>query len=168
MTSSETFMVLGGAMILSTIALSVNRSLVESSRVRQEAALAAASLAVAEGFLQETAARQFDERVVGLDHALLGLPESLTPPASLGPDSGETDWTHFDDVDDSNGYLADLAPPEAFFPMRVEMRVGYVDSLDLDRWVNWPTLYKRVEVTVTSSFVSAPIRYDEVVSYGRY
>ncbi|MDP8233394.1 MAG: prepilin-type N-terminal cleavage/methylation domain-containing protein [Candidatus Saelkia tenebricola] len=85
-------------------------------------------------------ARSFDEEAE----------DPFTAPGSLGPDTGESIITDYDDVDDFNGYaFTDNDYPN----LSGEVAVYYVE--DPDSFGNWnsvsltSTNYKRIDVNVT-------------------
>lgn len=138
--------------ILSIAALAMSQSLGFAFTHSSDGLWQARTVALAEAYLEEAAARRYDE----------ATPPGGVPPCSaatiactgIGPDAGETRAT-FDDVDDYHG-LSEAPPLDAqgnirtpFASYRVDMSVRYlttteVTALNLDD----PTDAKHIAVTI--------------------
>ncbi|RKY61838.1 MAG: hypothetical protein DRP95_02325 [Candidatus Latescibacterota bacterium] len=161
MQTGQTLLVLGAFVLLSTIVLSMYRALLENQDAVDEAQYGIPAIALAQSVIEEASAKAFDEEVTGTPPP--NLPEGFTHPSSLGPESGEH-YPDFDDVDDYNGLdIQDTTSVGAVY--NITASVYYVDSSDPDNSVSYRTFYKRIDVTVSSPFLSRAITLSHLFSY---
>ena len=111
------------------------------------------TVALAEAYFEEMAAKRFDE-ASGVGGIPACAPTAI-PCSALGPDAGET-RTDFDDVDDFDGL--DESPPvdatgttrTGYDGFRVQISVAYLDAAQVGTLgLDDVTDAKRVDITVT-------------------
>ncbi len=152
MNGIQTILTIGGMMLLALISLQFNSSVLQSSTADLNNKVYLTAFSIVDNLIEEIKGKSFDQTTVNLTTT---NPASLTPVANLGPDSGEV-YPNFNDVDDYNGFKDTTAAPY-FETYYVSCSVQYVDSSDQDIVSNVPTFYKKVNVTVTSPYLSGPI-----------
>jgi hypothetical protein len=113
------------------------------------------AFSLGDDLLEEIKQKAFDEETI-VFHSI--NPEELSPRNlfGYGVDPGETsDPSTFDDIDDYNGYSRPISLPhaEGFI---VTSNVEYVQANNFPSLVQ--TFFKRVEVTVSSDYLRAPVK----------
>lgn len=156
--TGQMLLILGALVLFSLLLPSINHSLLYNDRtlIATNAELAAISLA--EKILGEAGTISFDEV------CLTSRPETagkLTKCAKLGPEGGEK-YPNFDDLDDFHGVtISDsLTLPSVLFNIRGT--VTYVDPLDPENDVSYPTFVKRLQVDITGPYLVNPASEDAV------
>ena len=150
MTSGQSWMAIGAMVILSYLSLTFHQSqnIQLSSNFTYEAVIT--STGIGQSLIEQAAGLSFDEFTI---EGTTSDPDSLTSYDSLGPESGESDVTMFDDIDDFNGYVKfDTLSRLGIFESRVE--VYYVNKSDLDDNAMDKTFIKRIDVTVINPFLA--------------
>ena len=150
-------MVLGAMVLLSSLILSANRSVLENTDMVAQGGYRLAATSLGQAVIEEAGAKQFDEVVVGTPPA--SLPTGFTAPGTLGPDSGES-YPDFDDVDDFHGLERDITTADSV-SYRISVQVGYVETVDPNTVVSSRTFFKKMDVAVSSDYFSG----DTVLSY---
>ena len=152
----QTMLALGALVMVSVMALNVNRRIVEGDQQMYEAEAIDFATGFAQGLLYEITSKKFDELAVD---SVLQDPSEFTSPFMFNPGyEGEmlptlpdTAWyksiSTFDDVDDYNGYTrkVNTARIKGFI---VKAEVYYVTDANPEDPVWVPTYNKRVVVTV--------------------
>lgn len=160
----EMFLVLGAMLFFTMTSLSVNRFCLNNNEVMRRSEFDYYAISLAQGIIEEGKTRFFDVAVEGTPPPLSSLPGAFTYP--LGPRSGEY-YPNFTDVDDYNGLnlniTANVNGPKVGY--NVSVVVGYVTETNLNTIVSSKTFHKKMTVTVTSSFISAPVVLSHVFSY---
>ncbi|MFH1008010.1 MAG: hypothetical protein V1800_11005, partial [Candidatus Latescibacterota bacterium] len=143
MNTGQMLLVLGAMVLLSSLVLSVNRSVLENTDMVAQAGYRIAATALGQALIEEAGAKAFDEEVVGTPPT--GLPAGFTAPGTLGTDLGES-YPGFDDVDDFQGFESDVITADSV-GYHLSVQVGYVDSDDPDTVVPSRTFFKKMDVT---------------------
>ena len=156
----ELFLVLTSVLVLSLMTVNVNNTLMQGRETLQEIEIAQIAVSVAQRFIEEAKSKKFDTNVGSLGPG--DMPAGFTNPGSLGPGGGET-YPNFDDVDDYNNFSTTLYIKGLDFA--VHIHVGYVEDTDPETVVNYETYYKRMQVTVTSSWMNGQVILKHVFSY---
>lgn len=161
MNTGQTLLVTVGLLLFTIFILTVYRT--TSSRfafaIANETIIS--GTAIAQSMIDEISQKAFDEKTIS---GTVSNPDSLTPVKFLGPDTGETDYTKYDDVDDYKGFKKDenLTRLGNF---KVWVNVYYVSSTNPDIESLSPTFYKRVNVFVSNNFVTDTIKMYRIISY---
>ena len=158
----EMILVLGALIFFSMTSLSVNRFCLDNNEVMMKSEFDYFAISLAQGIIEEVKTREFDSAIVfGTAHT---IPDDFTYP--LGPRNDES-YPNYNDVDDYNGLnltvTADTNGPKVDY--NVSVSAGYVEAYDIDTFVSHKTLHKKVVVTVTSDYISAPVILSHVYSY---
>lgn len=155
MGTGQMMLTLGALVLLSTLAISVNRTLVTNDDEMRQAARQLQAVSLAQNLIEEGLTMVYDERPTAM--STFTMPEST----SVGPELGETYESGFDDIDDYNGLDRTITINGDEYRMR--LRVGYVDpgvaahmaAPEQGPWVAWGTAYastrtyyKKMEVRV--------------------
>jgi hypothetical protein len=146
-----------GAMLLFAITLpSVNNAILYSESTQVVTQVQNSAMAVAQGYLSEAAVKTFDEVCLT---SLPLIPAQLTPAGNLGSETGEY-YPNFDDLDD----YGDLSVTDttAFPSINVTGSVDYVDPSNPETPSGIQTFVKRLQITITSSFLVDPASGDSL------
>jgi len=157
----QSMLVLGAFVLLTTLALSVHRAILQNQDAADEAQYGIPAMALAQSIIEEASAKAFDEEVTGTPPP--NLPDGFTQPSELGPEAGES-YPNFDDVDDYDGLsVQDTTSVGATYTITAS--AYYVEVSAPDSAVSYPTFFKRLDVTVSSPFLSRPITLSHLFSY---
>ncbi|HEY6953007.1 MAG TPA: hypothetical protein VI758_11400 [Bacteroidota bacterium] len=162
MSTGQTFMVIAAMMLLGTLSLSVNTTLINSSSTGLEMEAGLDALSYGQSLLDEILAREFDEKT--LTYRAFNYSD-LTPIALLGKDNGESipqpdssasDDFHskrkFDDVDDYHNYVR-INRNSRLDNFTETTAIEYVQEANPDALALSPTFYKRVTVTISNPYM---------------
>ncbi len=141
-------LVMAGMVLLALISLRFNTAVLQTSTAEIESKVALTAFSLADDLIEEIKVKSFDEYTLTFPTA---APSNLTPPGSLGMETGEY-LSGTDDIDDYNNYTKVVSAPHAE-NYTVQSYVEYVDGTNPDNVSNVQTFYKRVRVTVTSPFL---------------
>jgi len=162
MNSGQSFLVIGAFVILSTMTLNVNASLILTTTTGLEMEATLDAVSIAQSMMDEVLTQEFDQKTTSGKRIYEA--HDLTYPAAFGPDgiaeqiigdygadtsriNGFESRTKFNDVDDYEGYVRKAWNPR-FGWFNVTVRVGYVDEDDPDAPSGGRTFYKCVTVKV--------------------
>lgn len=148
----QTLLTIMALMLMGLLILNVNRTTLEvgSSKDVSEYRITATSLGTS--LLEYANALAFDEATV--DTFLLSTESSsLTAAASFGPETGETDSTLYDDIDDYHNYSrTETIENSATFTVRA--RIDYLNiSTTAMSTTTTKTFNKLITIYVTSPFM---------------
>jgi len=162
MNSGQSFLVIGAFVVLSTLTLNVNASLINTSTTGLEMEATLDAVSIAQSMMDEILTKDFDQTTTGgarvYDH------HGLTHATDFGPDvasehivgDGGVDTsstntfeskTKFNDVDDYQGYARKTWNPR-FGWFNVAVHVDYVNEDYPDQYSGGRTFYKRVTVKI--------------------
>lgn len=161
MGSQQLILVIGGMMLLGTIALTINNSFTSKTdlEIYNEAAMTGA--AIGQSVIDRILTRSFDQRTVG---RIFRSPDSLTAVGSLGPDTGENNVTLYNDVDDFKNYVKyDTMSVLGVFRTRVD--VNYVQTANPEVISSSRTFVKRIDVFVTNQYLGDTLKIFYAVTY---
>jgi len=142
---NHTMFVIGAAVIFFTAVLSLNRALVSNYNLITKNTMLLTSTSIAQEIIEEAQGKLFDESLS--TDASPDIPVCFTAPESLGTESGES-YPLFDDVDDYNELIKIVNTLSGKCSLSV--KVGYVDSLNINQWINEKGFYKKMEVNVSN------------------
>jgi len=149
---------LGAIVMLSTLALTLNSIVLDGNKTMMESELYVSGTSVAQSFLEHAAVLLFDAAVSSQDPST--FPGSFTSPWGLGHAAGEN-YPNFNDVDDFNGYSSTVSTTRADF--NVSITVQYCD--DSGNASASRTLFKKMEVTVSSPFIPTDVVVRRIFAY---
>lgn len=116
---------------------------------------------IAQSSLDEAMGKAFDEKVIG---KTVTSADSLTAVGSLGPETGETSVSKYDDVDDYNGYTyRDSA--DVFGTFTVTMSVYYIRDMQPGVTSSIRTFSKEITARLTNKYFADTIKLSVVKSY---
>lgn len=155
MGSIQTFLAIGAMVVLSIVILSGNRKLNDNEEYLQKTRFGLEATALATSIIEQASQLAFDE--MSWDSTKVEKDANdFTVPGSLGPDGGESKFDTFDDFDDFNNYSVTDTTQQNIYD--ISCKVGYVNGgffgYDLNTCTNYRTLYKKLDVTVSSSVTS--------------
>ena len=146
MTTAQTMLSIAAFALLSTVLLSFQRLVAESSQDMGDNQDVIVATALASRYIEIAQSMNFDEYVIS--HPIpFGNPALLTPPSRLGPD-GEIGLNNFDDFDDFNDttMVVDAGGGNGLFS--VAFQVYYVTSDDISTPSGTQTFMKRMDIKV--------------------
>jgi hypothetical protein len=153
MASIQTLLAIGAMSILALLSFNFNTSVVQNSTIEIENKVYLTAFSLADDLIEEIKQKAFDDQTVVFRSI---NPEELTPAASLGPEAGEN-YPNFDDIDDYDDFTRNVSLPHAEGYV-VKCIVAYVEANNPNLVSLSQTFYKRVTVTVSSLFLSIPVR----------
>jgi hypothetical protein len=159
-------LILGSILLLTIFTLASNSLIGENERIAEESEFNLTAFSLAQSIIDEAKSKEFDQQTVGAE---LTTPITLTPADQLGPDAGEAiggadstspngykSMTHFNDVDDYNGYQRYVNTPRAD-GYNISVQVLYASPSCPDSLLTTPTFCKHMYVSVTSPYISNPV-----------
>jgi len=166
----ELFLVLASVVLLSLLMLQINTNTVEGSEALQQLQLEHTAVAMAQQFIEEAKSKKFDANVGVIPPS--AMPGGFTPWNSLGHGWWES-YPNFNDVDDYHNFNRTIYVNGTTFnpnatsgiPFTVNIQVHYVSDANPDASVSSNTFFKRMRVTVTSSWIPSSIVVKHVFSY---
>jgi hypothetical protein len=178
MGTGQMMLAIGALVIFTSLAVTVNSSLVGSDESLTENGFAMGALGLGQGLIEEAQRLAFDETLIGTAPAV--MPDGFTPAdeASLGPELGEAYPDGFDDVDDFDGF--DQVVVLAGVRYRLRVRVGYVDPANPAHVAEpsasgpapWgmcmagaPTFVKKMEVRVSAAELPVDLSLHHLFAY---
>lgn len=161
MNTGQTLLVTIGLLLFTIFILTVYRTTTSrfAFAIANEALLTGTG--IAQSLIDEITLKNFDEKTIS---GIVSTPDSLTPTISLGPETGESDVTKYDDIDDYNNYkrTETLSRLGNFVSW---VKVYYVNPNSPDVMSLTRTFAKKIEVFVQNSFVTDTIKMYRIVTY---
>ena len=163
MHSGQTMLVIAAFVLLSTLTLSINSTMITSSNLGLEMEVNLNALSLGQSLLDEMLNKDFDENTTG------GRRINVEAKAStiLGPDAGEVitgadiypykSKKIFDDFDDYNGYER-AANDSILGIFTIKAEVKYADENTPDNNSLAKTFQKRATITVTHPNMTKDLR----------
>ncbi|MBI4536292.1 MAG: hypothetical protein HY708_08435 [Ignavibacteriae bacterium] len=156
-----------GIMLLGAFMLAANSLMADNVRLAEENEYILTAIALAQSVLDEAKTKAFDAATVS---GPVSSPSQLTGAGSLGPNSSEAtpnpdtlfstgyrSSTKFNDVDDYNNYNRLVNTPRAE-GYRINVIVQYASTTYPDSIKSFTTFCKRMTLTVTSPYISTPVK----------
>ena len=162
MNTGQSLFSIGALLLLSLTILRVNNSILITDSIMQDSKLGVLATSVATSIMEEANKKAFDENSV--NDAVLDL-SALTSSGSLGPNNGESPGT-YDDFDDYNGYTKKDTVNTIDF--KIVCDVTYIDPDNIDGLSIQKTWHKKMNVTITSSFLNHALTFSCVYSYWHF
>ncbi len=170
MGTGQSIMSVFAMLLLSTLMLRVNGTLLNSGNVVTNSKLGLTAIALAQSRLEEIKSKAFDQNTVS---ATVSTTSSLTAASKLGPETGEV-YPNFNDVDDFNGFTytdtvqinPDLAKSatNCYYFKEIDS-VVYVSSTSPDVTSSSQTWNKKITVKITIPQMTDTIKVSTVFSY---
>lgn len=157
MGSIQSMLAIGAIVIFALISVRFNATVLQNMGVEVENKVYLTAFSLADDLIEEIKQKAFDHETVIFRSI---NPDELTVKANFGgsKDPGETsDPSTWNDVDDYDGYEKKVALPHAE-GYEVRCKVDYVQADNPDALSGVPTFYKRIEVTVSSKYLTNPVR----------
>jgi hypothetical protein len=161
MSSTQQFLVIGGLVLLSILALNFYRAsdIQYNMKYENEAIITATS--IAQSTLEEISTKAFDEVTTEWK---TDSKDSLTLAASFGTDSAEITRTLFDDIDDYHGYYF-VDSTLGLGNFAVSIIVNYVTPSDPNTLSATRTFTKKATIFVNNSYLKNELQYIYAYSY---
>ncbi len=156
----ELLLVLLSSVLLTLLMVQINANAVDSQDALQQLEIAHTAASVGQQFIEEAKSKKFDAVSDIIDDA--DMPDDFTAWNSLGPGAWES-YPNFNDVDDYNGYTGTVTVNSV--PYSVSITVVYVRDSNLKNAYNQETYFKKMTVTVTSSYMENSVVLRQVYSY---
>lgn len=161
MNTGQMLLTMGAIILLSTMVLRFNSSLLTSDDVMYNAKFNVLASSLATSLIEEAKGKAFDQNT---DGAAVSATNMLS--ATLGPESGEI-YPDFNDFDDFNGFVrVDSTMPSAVF--YVTSKVTYVSAADPNTVSSTQTWRKVISVTIMSPSMSNPVQMSSIYTYWYY
>lgn len=157
----ELFLVLVSVVLLTLLMTQINSNTVHGREALQQLEIEHTAASVAQQFIEEAKSKAFDETVVSSGIPANLMPGVFTPANALGP--GSDVYPNFDDVDDYNGFNETLTVDGLDFTASIQ--VVYVQDSDLETTAGTQTFFKKMTVTVSSSWLPGSVTLKQVFSY---
>ncbi|OGC05823.1 hypothetical protein A2V82_03350 [candidate division KSB1 bacterium RBG_16_48_16] len=141
----NTLFTIAGLVLLSTITLSLNTSILQNHVVLLQSEQILEGIALAQKYIEEAEACRYDE------DGSATIPGSFTYAASFGPDDNEV-YPYFDDIDDFDDFSTTIV--SGTIPYQVDIEVDYVNDYSPDQPTTSRTYFKRMQVSISSPFLS--------------
>jgi hypothetical protein len=149
MSNIQSILAIGAIFLLSLASMSFNGALLESNTSQIENKVYLTAFSLADDMIEEIKQKAYDENTLVFPTVNRS---TLTPTASLGPESGEA-YPYYDDIDDYNGYSRDADAPHAE-NYHIAVKVYYVSESDPNTVSSTQTFNKRVDVSVSSPYLT--------------
>lgn len=161
MNTGQMLLALGALILLSTMVLRFNRSVLTSDEVMYNSKYNVLASSLCVSVIEEARGKAFDQNT---DSAAINNVNLLS--ATLGPDGSET-YEDYNDFDDFNGYVkSDSSMPSAIF--YVTAKVSYINHTNPVSVAVNQTWHKMITVTVMSSAMKDPVKMSSTYSYWYY
>jgi hypothetical protein len=164
MSTGQMMLSLGAMMLLSLVVLRQTGDSLETSDAILGSKIEIMAASEASSMLERVSALSFDQHTK--DSTFTGKLSELTPPGTLGPETGEDSVYKFNDIDDFNGYST--VDSTMLGDFRISCVVGYADpsNPDADN-ISYPTWHKKVTVIVhgPAPAMKDSIQFSTIVSY---
>ncbi len=164
MNTGQTVMVILAILLLGTLSLDVNDTMINSSSTSLEMEAGLDAISYGQTLLDEILEKEYDQSTTG---GIRIFSDTLfTAPALLGPEAGESftlpdssatnnykSFTRYNDVDDYNGYTR-IARNSRLDNFTMTVTVKYVSEDNPDSVMSTQTFYKRVTVRITNPYMT--------------
>ncbi len=147
----------GAMLLLAIVSLNFNSTVLDTSTSDMQNKIYLTAFSISDNLIEEIKQKSFDEATIEFPTTNTA---SLTPPANLGPEAGET-YPNYNDVDDYNGFADTITAPY-FETYYVSCSVEYVDGDNPDVASTTQTFYKKVTVTVSSPYLKSPVSLSSI------
>ena len=157
----QQLLVIGALIILGSLILTFNRSTQNVNANNYFNLALIDATASAQSLIETIQTKAFDEKTVSSNVASTS---DLTAVGSLGRDAGESLTTHFDDIDDYKNYT-EIDTFLQFGQFALSVEVNYVQKYSPETVSITPTFLKKIDVTVTNSYLAHSLTLSRIISY---
>jgi hypothetical protein len=162
MNTGQTIFALFAMALLSTMVVSMNRSVGNSNQVVFQSKLGVTAISIASSIIEEAQGKSFDANT---DEDIATSTTQLTAVNNLGRETGESYPDSINDFDDFNNVIKQLTPDTLSGSFTVQCRVNYIDPLSPNTIQSSPTWHKKLTVSVTSPQMIDTVKAEYVFSY---
>ena len=162
--SDNIMLTIGALVLLSSFIITSNSIILENKRQEYESEYMLTAIGIAQSVIDEAKTKAFDEVTNPTNTSTLTISlapesgESFTVPEVVAANEVYQSMIKYDDVDDYNGYSRTVNTPRAG-GYNVRVSVNYVNETNPDTDSGGSrTFCKKMTVTVTSIYFSAPVR----------
>jgi hypothetical protein len=162
MSGIQSLLAIGAVLLFGLVSLRFNSAVIQNISLEVQNKVYLTAFSLADDVIEEIKQKAFDECTADGKLKVVAL-SSLTDPALLGKESGEN-WPDFNDIDDYNKYPKSVGLPylEGF---NVFTTVRYANPTDFsDTTYTSRSFFKRVDVTVSSQYLSTPVHLNFIFS----
>lgn len=152
--------VIGAGVIFFTSVLTLNNTMLNNYNTITESNILLTAASVGQGIIEEAQGKLYDGGLLGA--TLPDVPICFTAAESLGTEGSES-YPLFNDVDDYNGLVRSIETETV--RCSVVVKVGYVDSNDVNQWINNKGFYKKMEVAVHANGLEHHVTLDYLFCY---
>ncbi|MDZ7300899.1 MAG: hypothetical protein ONB44_02020 [candidate division KSB1 bacterium] len=157
----ELFLVLVSIVLLSMLMTQINTNVVQGREALQQIEIEHAAASIAQQYIEEAKSKLFDAQIPYITDPST-MPGSFTPASGLGHGSWEI-YPNYNDVDDYNYFSTTRT--ENGIDFTVSIRVQYVEDSNPEVAVSYRTFFKRMTVTVSSSWLPRSLVLKHIFSY---
>jgi len=159
MNTGQMLLSLGALILLSTMVLRFNRTVLTSDEVMYSSKFNVLAASLCTSLIDEAKSKAFDENT---DGAAISDVNKLS--TTLGKDGGET-YATFNDFDDFNNYIrtdSTSIPGEVFY---LTCKVNYIETTTAIKTTTSKQWNKLITVTVMSPSMKDPVQISSLYSY---
>lgn len=158
MNTGQMLLTVGALILLSSMVLRFNRSILTSDEVMYNSKFNVLASSLCTSLIEEARGKAYDENTDG--NAISKVDELSN---TLGPEFGET-YANYNDFDDFDGFVkVDSTMPSAIF--YVTSKVTYIEATNPIKITAKKTWHKMITVTVMSSSMKDPVKMSSTYSY---
>lgn len=154
----QSLLAIGSIALFSFISYNFNTAVLQNLSLEVENKVYLTAFSLADDMIEEIKQKAFDEETVVFRSI---NPDELTESPYLGPETGESNVTFYDDIDDYNGYQRPVSLPHAE-NYTVKCKIDYVSASNPQQISLAQTFFKRVEVTVNSPYLRNQVKLSYV------
>ena len=161
MGSAQLILLMGSLILLVILSINFYSSYRSKSEIDIYSQALITGTGIGQSIINEIQTRAFDQKTV---IKAITSTDSLTAVGSLGPESGETSVTNYNDSDDYKNYVRyDTLGVLAIFKTRVN--IYYATRMNPDVNSLSKTFTKRIDVFVTNTYLQDTLKLKHVITY---
>jgi len=150
MNTGQTMITLLAMVLLSFLILRVNNMFLQTNTTLYTTKFEVLGYSLAQSMLQEIERLSFDQNTVSA-----AISDSSNLSSTLGPETGETNDSLFNDIDDYNNFTrSDTVPDHNGIVFNLRCKVEYVLPTTPDVATSSKTWQKRITIFVTSPYMT--------------
>ena len=147
MTQTQTLLIIGGMTLLSTLILTRGSNTINHLARTLHIEAVSASFSIGQSAIEQMNAVAFDENTKTQD---VKVASGLS--TTLGPETGETLLSHYDDVDDFHNYTWS-GSTEKLGTFNAKITVNYGTTANPDVTTSTKTFYKKIQILITNQYL---------------